>query len=271
MYEEDSLTLCEIGEIDMNLPVEPSGTQQGFVEHISTVGSREDDDTRVGPESIHLCEQCVERILALIVAAHRRVLRAGTAHGIDLIDEDDTGCFLLGLGKDITHTAGTYTDEHLYEVGTRHGEERHASLSCHGFGKQRLTCSRRTDEQGTLGYLSSELRIFLRVLQEVDDLLHLLLGAFLSGDILEGDAHLVSFLIELGFALADIEDATASSEACPTAHTAAEHPEKEEHKEKWSKVKEYAPDVGAMLIVVAITCELMFLLLCVEELLKLIH
>ena len=271
VHEEYGLSLGQVRQVDVYLPVESSGTQQSLVEHVGAVGGGEHYHARVGAESVHLGEQGVKCVLALVVAAHRRVLRPCSAHGVNLVDEDDARRLLLGLGKHVAHAARAHADEHLHEVGTRHGEERHASLSGHGLGQQGLTCSRRADEQCARRNLSSEVGVFLRVLQEVDNLLHLLLGAFLSGHVLEGYAHLVGFLIELCLALADAEDASATAETSATAHAAAEHPEEEEEEEQWAEVDENAPDVGASLVVVAVACELVLLLLVAEKFLQLVH
>ena len=64
------LALCKVGQVDAYLAVETSGTQQSFVEHVYTVGGCKDDDTAIGAESVHLCKQGVERVLALVVASH---------------------------------------------------------------------------------------------------------------------------------------------------------------------------------------------------------
>ena len=119
----------------MNLAVEASRAEQGLVEHVGTVGGRHDDDARVGAEAVHFGEQCVERVLALVVAAHGGVLAACAPHGVNLVDEDDAWCFLLGLSEDVAHTAGAHADKHLHEVGAAHGEEWHARLAGHGLGQ----------------------------------------------------------------------------------------------------------------------------------------
>ena len=203
----------------MNLTVEASGTQQGRVEHVGTVGSCQCDDAAIGSEAVHLRQQGVQRVLTLIIAAHGRVLGTGTSHGIDFIDEDDARCLLLSLLEQVTHTAGTHADEHLHEIGTRHRKERHASLAGYGLRHQRLTRSRRTYEQRTLGNLSAQFGIFLRILQEIHNLLHLLLGTRLSGHILESDLQVAAIFVHLRLALADVENATAhASSAAHATH-----------------------------------------------------
>ena len=194
----------------MDFAVEASGTQQGRVEHVDAVGGGQHDDTAVGAEAVHLGEQGVQRVLALVVAAHGGILRTGTAHGVNLVDEDDAGSLGLGLLEHVAHAAGTDAHEHLDKVGTRHREEGHASLAGHGLGEQRLTRSRRTHEQGALGNLSAQVGVFAGVLQELHNLLHLLLGASLSGHVLERDAQVVALLVHLRLRLTDVEDATAT-------------------------------------------------------------
>ena len=44
-----------------------ANTEQGAVEHVYTVGSCKDDDTTVGTETIHLCKESVQGVLALII------------------------------------------------------------------------------------------------------------------------------------------------------------------------------------------------------------
>ena len=165
----------------------------------------------------------VERVLALVVRTDGRFARTGAADGVNLVDEDDGGGFLLGLAEEVAHTAGTYADKHLDEVRARQGEEGHARFACHGFGQERLARARRANEESTLGNLAAQFGIFGRILEEIHNLLDLLLRAFLSGHVLEGNVRAFALFDEAGFALADREDATAA--------TAAAHPAEEEEPE----------------------------------------
>ena len=56
VYLEYLLALVEVGQVDMYLAVETTGTHQGGVKHIGTVGGSKGDDTTVGPETVHLCQ-----------------------------------------------------------------------------------------------------------------------------------------------------------------------------------------------------------------------
>ena len=208
---EDGLALVEVGEVNIYLTVEAACTHQGRVEHVGTVGGSKDDDAAVGAKAVHLGKQGIQRVLALVVSAHGRILGAGTAHGIYLVDEDDTGRFLLGLAEQVAHTTGTHAHEHFNKIAARHGEEGHASLACNSLGQQRLTRSRRSHEQSALGNLTSQFGVFLRILQELNDFLHLLLGTFLSGHVLERDVQVAAFLVHLGLRLAHVEDSASGT------------------------------------------------------------
>ena len=85
------------------------------VQHVGTVGGRDQDDAAAHVEAVHLDEQLVERLLALVVAtAHAGA--AVAADGVDLVDEDDRGGVLLGLLEQVADPGGTDADEHLDEV-----------------------------------------------------------------------------------------------------------------------------------------------------------
>ena len=139
-----------------------------------------------GVEAVHLDEQLVEGLLALVVAA----AHAGTAvaaDGVDLVDEDDGGRVLLGLLEEVAHAAGADADEHLDEVGSRDRVERHAGLAGDGAGEQGLAGSGRAVEQHALGDAGADGLELRRLLEEVLDLLQLLEGLVAAGDVVEGD------------------------------------------------------------------------------------
>ncbi|MPM36084.1 hypothetical protein SDC9_82679 [bioreactor metagenome] len=58
-----------------------------------------------------------------------------TSNCIDFIDEDDCRGSFFGLIEQITHTAGTDTDEHFHEFRTGNREERHTGLTSDSFGQ----------------------------------------------------------------------------------------------------------------------------------------
>ena len=80
-------------------------------------GGQDDDGLVLGGEAIHLGEQLVEGLLALVVAsddAHRA--RTALADGIEFVNKDDAGRFLLGLFKEIAHAGCAGADEEFDEL-----------------------------------------------------------------------------------------------------------------------------------------------------------
>ena len=184
---QDLLASLDVGLVDEHLPIEPAGAEQRRVEHLGPVGRAHDDDALARVEAVHLGEQLIERLLALFVAADR-ALHAHLAERVELVDEDDARRLGFGLLEQIADARGADADEHLDELGSAQAEERHVRLAGDGAREQRLAGAGRADEQHALRNPAAEVRVLLRVLQELDDLLQLLLGFVDAGDV--GEAHL---------------------------------------------------------------------------------
>ena len=79
-------------------------------------------------EAVHLRQQLVERLLALVVPGE--VARpARLADRVELVDEDDARRLLLRLLKQVAHARRADADEHLDEVRAGEREERHVRLA----------------------------------------------------------------------------------------------------------------------------------------------
>ena len=218
----------------MYLSVKTSCTQESLVKDIGAVGSCNHYDSAVGAEAVHLCKQLVECVLALVVTSHRRILATCTAYGINLVNEYDTWCFLFCLTEKVTYARRTYTHEHFHEVGARHREERNVRLACHSLREQGLSCSRRAYKQCSLRDFAAELGVNLRIFEEVYNLFHLLLCAFLSCNIFECYGFGIILVKEFCLRLAHIEyTALSTSAAAHASHD--EYPYTKYYKE-WSDV-----------------------------------
>ena len=132
--------------------------------------ARHDDDALARVEAVHLGEELVQRLLALFVAAHRR-LDADLAERVELVDEDDARRLGLGLREEIAHARRADADEHLDELRAAQAEEGDLRLAGHGARQQRLAGAGRADQQHALGDLAADARVLLRRLEELDDLL----------------------------------------------------------------------------------------------------
>ena len=270
MNLEDRHTVVEVGQLHIDLTVEASGAQKGLVEYVGAVCGGENDDAAVGAESVHLGQKLIEGVLAFVVAAHVRVAAAGTANGIDLVDEDYAGRFLFGLTEQVAHTRGADTYEHLYEVRTRHREERNVGFSGYGLCQQGLTSSRRAYEQRSFRNFAAEVGISFRILEELYNLFDFGLCLRQSGHIFERDLNGAVFVENFRFRLSDAEDASGASRAVPLAAHAAHHPEPErENQNQRAERPEQSGEVAAFLEL-DFAAEFAFLLPLVDFFLKLV-
>ena len=123
VHAEDAFAAAHVGPGHDDAAVEAAGAQDGRVEHVGAVGGGDDDDALVRLEAVHLDEELVQRLLALVVAA-AEAGAAVTTDGVDLVDEDDAGRVLLALLEEVANAAGADADEHLDEVGARDARRR---------------------------------------------------------------------------------------------------------------------------------------------------
>ena len=105
----------------MHAAVEAAGPEQRRIEHVGPVGGRQHDDAFARVEAVHLGQDLVQRLLALVVAADRAAAPAGPADGVQLVDEDDRRRGLAGLLEEIAHARRAHADDHLDELRRRSG------------------------------------------------------------------------------------------------------------------------------------------------------
>src|SRR5204862_3460870 len=119
------------------------------IEDVGTVRGCDQDDVVLHLEAVHLDEELVQRLLALVVTASETGATV-TPDGVDLVHEDDARRRLLRLLEEVADARGADADEHLDEVGAGDREERHAGLARDSAREQRLTRSRRPVEEDAL-------------------------------------------------------------------------------------------------------------------------
>ncbi len=173
MHLEDLLAALDVGCVDDDLAVEAARAQKRRVEHVGTVGRSNQHNRLVRLEPVHLDQQLVQGLLALVVTA----AKAGASlapNRVNLINKDDGRRSFFGVLKQVTHAARAHADEHLNEVRARNREERHAGLARNRARKQRFTGTRRANQQTPARNLRANRLVLLRVGEEVLDLLHFL-------------------------------------------------------------------------------------------------
>src|SRR5690242_8174520 len=108
---------------------------------------------------------------------------------VDFVDEDDRRRDLPRLGKEFAHPPRTDADDHFDKLRGARAEERNLRFARGGTCEQCLTRTRGAREQNAFRSTSAHPSIFLRIFQEVDNLIDLRFHFVDAGDIVERDAN----------------------------------------------------------------------------------
>ena len=227
---EDLHAARAVRRLDRDPAVEAARAQQRRVEDLGAIRRAEDDHVGAGLEPVHLGQDLVERLLALVVSAAdpTHVSRARAADRVELVDEDDRRRRLLGLLEQIANARRADADDRLDELRGRDREEGGLRLAGDRAGQQRLAGSRRPIEQHAARDARAELGVALRVLEEVHHLDQLVLGLVDPGHVLEADPFL-----RAGRVPPRGRAAEAAEHAAPSRpHLATEEPDEEPHEQE---------------------------------------
>jgi hypothetical protein len=169
VHLEDLLATADVRQRHHDLAVEAPGRSSAGSSTSGTVGRGDHDDALVALEAVHLDQQLVEGLLALVVAA----AEAGAtmaADGVDLVDEDDAGrCFLACSNMSRTREAPTPTN-----ISTKSEPEmvKNGTLASPAMAARAGSCRCRAGRPSARPRdLAAELLELGRVAQEVDQLL----------------------------------------------------------------------------------------------------
>src|SRR5438270_6508 len=161
-----------------------AGTQHRGIKYMWAVRGGDDNYAFLRIETVHLHEQRIQCLLALVVAAAHAVA-AMTPDGVDFDNENDARSGFLALLKHVADTACADADKHLDKVRAADGKERNIRFACNGARQQCLARARRADHQHAFGNPATEFLKFFRVTQEFDQLLHFVFGFLDPGDVAE--------------------------------------------------------------------------------------
>ena len=183
---QDFFAARNVGTVDQHVAIEASRSQQRWVECFGPIGGGHHNHSAVTTETIHLDEQGVERLLALVVSTNLSAT-TGLAEGIQLVDENDARGAAFGLAEHVANAGGTHTNKHFDKVGTAKAEERHTCFAGNRLGEQGLTGTGGTDEQHALRDATTKALVPFWVLEEVDDFPQLVDCFVDAGNFFEGD------------------------------------------------------------------------------------
>ena len=116
VHVKNGFPFLEVRHVHIDLPVKTTSTHEGAVQNVSPVGGRQNDDTTVCAKSIHLRQQLVEGVFALIIGAHAGIFAPGSTNGINFVNEHNARTLVFGLLEQIADTACPHTHEHFHEI-----------------------------------------------------------------------------------------------------------------------------------------------------------
>ena len=117
-----------VRRVDHDRPVEPPGSQQRGVEDVGPIRGGQDDHAFVAREAVHLGQDLVERLLALVVTAERpRPARAVRPMVSISSMKMIAGATLRASREQFAHAARADADDHLDELAGARAEERERS------------------------------------------------------------------------------------------------------------------------------------------------
>ncbi len=184
MYPQDLFASFNVRQIYGDLAIEAARPEKSRVQNIRAIRGRDNDHTFLSIESIHLHQQCVERLLSFVMSTAQTVATM-TSDCVNLINEYDARRRFLSLFEHVSHPGSAHTHKHLNEVRAANAEERYIRFTGNRSRQQSFACAGRPDHQNTLGNTSAKFLELFRILQEIDNFLHLFLRFFDAGHILK--------------------------------------------------------------------------------------
>ncbi len=183
---EYGFTTCKVRQFYRNTAVKTAGTSQRRIKGFRAVCCCQNNNTIVAFKAVHLSQKLVKCLLTFIISADLTVTLF--ANGVNLINEDDTWSFFLGLLEEVTYFRCTHTNKHLDKFRTGHGEKRHTGFTGNSLGQHRFAGTRRSYKQYALGHGCTYIRILLGIMKIIYNLSEVLFCFILTGDIIKTDA-----------------------------------------------------------------------------------
>ena len=115
MNFQNSFAIFALWQADRHVPVKAAWPEQCRIKHISPVGRRDYNHIGVSLEAVHLYQNLIQCLLALIMtAAHTAA--AFAPDGVNLINKNNRWRVFLGLLEKVAHTAGANANKHFNKL-----------------------------------------------------------------------------------------------------------------------------------------------------------
>mmetsp|Transcript_24503 Transcript_24503/g.46451 ORF Transcript_24503/g.46451 Transcript_24503/m.46451 type:complete len:207 (+) Transcript_24503:1084-1704(+) len=116
VHVEDLRATLDVRAVDGDLTVETPRSQKSLVQDVRPVRARQHHDALGGGKAVHLHQELVERVFALVVATSKSLPPTRAPDGVNLVDEDDGRALGARLREQVAHARRPYAHKHLHEV-----------------------------------------------------------------------------------------------------------------------------------------------------------
>ena len=181
---ENVLSAFDVRVGDVNASVKPTCSKQRIINRLHDVGRAHDQHLASLFKAVEFSEQLGENSLLQLTL----VVLSRPCNGIDFVNEDDRGCFLLGLGEDISQLALRIPVRAHEQFRAVDVDEIALGFAGERLGQQGLANARRAVKQDAFRRVLAGLLVHFRMNERNDgDFLDLLDGVIEPSDVGEGN------------------------------------------------------------------------------------
>mmetsp|Transcript_11041 Transcript_11041/g.31994 ORF Transcript_11041/g.31994 Transcript_11041/m.31994 type:complete len:476 (+) Transcript_11041:3213-4640(+) len=177
-----------VGQREFDLSIDTTGPNEGGIQALDSIRGHDDLDVAALIETVQLIQQLEHGSLDFPGSPAGRIVPLASDR-INLIDKDNRRTQVVGHPEEFTDELGTVSEVLLDEFGSNDAQERGGGVVGHRLGEERLSRSRFSVQDHTLGGLDSDILVELgvrkRKLHRLLDFLDLVLEASNVGVALE--------------------------------------------------------------------------------------
>lgn len=159
---ENVRSAVQVGQPELDLSVQASGTHQCRIESVGPIRCHQDFDVSAGIKAVQLVDQLQHCSLDLVVAAGA-VVEPGAANGVDLIEEDQARLLGARHFEQLAHHPGALAHVLLHQLRADDADEAGVGPVGDGASAQRLARPGRPEQQHSLRRLDAQVHELLRL------------------------------------------------------------------------------------------------------------
>mmetsp|Transcript_13888 Transcript_13888/g.29245 ORF Transcript_13888/g.29245 Transcript_13888/m.29245 type:complete len:246 (-) Transcript_13888:955-1692(-) len=222
MHAKNFLSTLQIGSVDRNLTIEPTGAGECLIQNIYAIRAGQNHHTGRRAETVHFDEKLIECVFPFIVSTRETTTSTLATNRIDFVDENYAGCVCSGLLEKISHPRRPDSHKHFNEIRATDGIKRNPGFTGHCFGQERLACAGRSAEKSSLRRFGTQFGELFRRRQELDKFHHFKLCLLTPGHVFKGDID-VFWIDFLGVGFSYLKHSTRATTASHASRGTSTH------------------------------------------------